>query len=259
MKYFDYLAFFKADTWPKYEERIKALLEKEDKLENRPDTDLYFDSAYYTVLAEGMELDRQRAEAIVQGKVNDLSRPESIFLGYYELIQTIDDAYEYMAIRPNIILQLHRDMYSYVNKSLGGNYRNACIYVNEEMPDGSLVPYFEPLPAHETKVNLDNLCDHFNLYELSREQELAKSLLFLLDFYLIHPFNFGNGEALKFMVRLILKKAGIHSIDYFSIEKALYQDQKNFMQAIKESALGHEKGLNDYRPFVNYMLDLLEK
>lgn len=160
-----------------------------------------------------------------------------------------------MSIRPNIILQLHRDMYSYVNKIQGGNYRNACIYVNEELEDGTLVPYFEPLPAHETMINLDNLCSHFNNLDLSKEKYILASIMFILDFYLIHPFNFGNGEAMRFMARLLLKKLGIDIV--FSLEKTIYQDLDNFMQSIKKSAIGHAEGLNDYREFVDYFLELL--
>ena len=74
---------------------------------------------------EGIYTSDQRLEALVNQKAEPRNRSEQEIAGYREVLSTIHESYDYIAIRPKIILQLHRDLYSYSNGSIGGNYKNS--------------------------------------------------------------------------------------------------------------------------------------
>lgn len=266
MRYFNYGNYLEDNE--KFNEQIARIYELESELVEKnpePQSDLFIKSSIATILMEGMKLDKERAFQIgnpdfdLDENYSSMTRPEKEFLGYLDVLKTIEESYEYIGIRPNIILQLHRDMYQFINAELGGNYRNACIYVNEVKEDGSFVPYFEPLEAHETMNNLQVLCEHYDTLEFDRDHALIAAIMFLLDFYLIHPFNFGNGEALRFMTRLMFLKNGLHVFSKISLEEMMLEDDKAFLEAVRDSAIGHVEGDNDYTAFVAYMLDLIEE
>ena len=57
------------------------------------------------------------------------------------MLSTIHDSYEFIPVRPSIILQLHRDLYKFSGKSIGGAYKNADNVIAEEDNDKLLNKY----------------------------------------------------------------------------------------------------------------------
>ena len=70
---------------------------------------------------EGIFTSDKRLEEIVNEKAEPHNRSEQEIAGYREVLSTIHESYEYIIPRPNIILQLHRDLYSYSQDGIGGN------------------------------------------------------------------------------------------------------------------------------------------
>lgn len=64
-------------------------------------------------------------EELVSQKAEPRNRSEQEIAGYREVLATIHESYEYITPRPNIILQLHRDLYSYSQGNIGGTYKNS--------------------------------------------------------------------------------------------------------------------------------------
>ena len=62
---------------------------------------------------EGIYTSDERLEALVMEKAEPRNRSEEEIAGYREVLATVHDSYEYITIRPNNILQLHRDLYSF--------------------------------------------------------------------------------------------------------------------------------------------------
>lgn len=62
---------------------------------------------------EGIFTSDKRLEELVNQKSEPRNRSEQEIAGYREVLATIHESYEYVVPRPNIILQLHRDLYSY--------------------------------------------------------------------------------------------------------------------------------------------------
>ena len=63
------------------------------------------------------------------------------------MFSTIHDSYEFIPVRPSIILQLHRDLYKFSGKSIGGAYKNADNVIAEEDNEGNRFVRFQPVPT----------------------------------------------------------------------------------------------------------------
>lgn len=61
---------------------------------------------------EGIFTSDKRLEELVSQKADPRNRSEQEIAGYREVLTTIHESYEYIMPRPNVILQLHRDLYS---------------------------------------------------------------------------------------------------------------------------------------------------
>lgn len=73
-------------------------------------------------------------EELVSQKAEPRNRAEQEIAGYREVLATIHGSYEYITPKPNIILQLHRDLYSYSQGNIGGTYKNSDNVIAETMP-----------------------------------------------------------------------------------------------------------------------------
>jgi Fic family protein len=157
-----------------------------------------------------------------------------------------------------MILQLHRDLYKYSNSAIGGNFKNVDNVIAEELPDGTKRVRFQPVPAWETSVAMDALCNAFQ--EALTDTELDPLLLFpmfILDFLCIHPFNDGNGRMSRLLTLLLLYRSGYFVGKYISIERLIADSKETYYEALQDSSTGWHEGGNDYLPFVRYMLGIV--
>jgi Fic family protein len=67
---------------------------------------------------EGIFTTDKRLVELVSEKAEPLNRDEEEIAGYREVLNTIHENYEHIILKPNVILQLHRDLYSLLTKSL---------------------------------------------------------------------------------------------------------------------------------------------
>ena len=104
------------------------------------------------------------------------------------MLATIHESYEYITPRPNIILQLHRDLYSYSQGNIGGTYKNSDNVIAETDAEGHQKARFIPVPAFQTAEAIDELCARFlEAWEADRIDKLVLIPMFILDFLCIHP------------------------------------------------------------------------
>ena len=97
---------------------------------------------------EGIFTTDQRLEELVHQKSVPCNRSEQEIAGYREVLATLHESYDYISPRPNIILQLHRDLYSYSQS--GGSYKNADNVIAETDAAGHQKARFIPVPAFQT-------------------------------------------------------------------------------------------------------------
>ena len=86
---------------------------------------------------EGIITTEDRLKKIVMNKTTPKGRSEREIAGYRDVLNTIHENYDYIPVRPGMILQLHRDLYKFSNAAIGGNYKNSDNIIAEELSDGS--------------------------------------------------------------------------------------------------------------------------
>ena len=207
---------------------------------------------------EGIITTEERLRKIVREKTMPKTRSEKEIAGYRDVLSVIHESHDYIPLRPNVILQLHRDLYKFSGKSIGGNYKNSDNVIAEEHADGTKAVRFQPVPAWETSEAMDKLCDAFN--DAANTEEMDPLLLipiFILDFLCIHPFNDGNGRMGRLLTLLLLYRAGYIVGKYISIEKMISDTKDTYYEALQESSYNWHEDTNDYAPFVRYMLGVI--
>ena len=204
---------------------------------------------------EGIFTSDERLKKLVTNKTTPRSRNEQEIAGYRDVLSTIHDSYEFIPVRPSIILQLHRDLYKFSGKSIGGTYKNADNVIAEEDNEGNRFVRFQPIPAWETPDAIEALCDAFDDALARNEADpLLIIPMFILDFLCIHPFNDGNGRMSRLLTLLLLYRAGYIVGKYISIEKVIETSKDTYYEALQSSSQGWHEEENDYAHFVRYML-----
>ena len=96
-----------------------------------------------------------RLRQLVADKTALKNRDEEEIMGYRDVLNTIHDSYEYIPIKPGYILQMHRDLFSYSEKGIGGQFKNTQNYISATDRNGNSFVLFTPLaPCIARWVNL---------------------------------------------------------------------------------------------------------
>lgn len=180
---------------------------------------------------EGIYTSDKCLEELVRQKAEPRNRSEQEIAGYREVLATIHESYEYIVPRPNIILQLHRDLYSYSQGAVGGNYKNSDNVIAETDVEGHQSTRFIPIPAFQTADAMDELCSRF--LEAWETNQMDKLLLFY--------------------------KAGYIVGKYVSMEMLIEKTKETYYEALQSSSAGWHECENSYEPFVKYYLGIMLK
>lgn len=209
---------------------------------------------------EGIFTSDKRLEELVSQKSEPRNRSEQEIAGYREVLATIHESYEYVVPRPNIILQLHRDLYSYSQGATGGSYKNSDNVIAEIDAEGNQKARFIPVPAFQTADAMEELCGRFlEAWEADHMDKLVLIPMFILDFLCIHPFNDGNGRMSRLLTLLLFYKAGYIVGKYVSIEMLIEKTKETYYEALQASSAGWHENENSYAPFVKYYLGIILK
>ena len=209
---------------------------------------------------EGIFTSDKRLEELVSQKAEPRNRSEQEIAGYREVLATIHESYEYITPRPTIILQLHRDLYSYSQGNIDGTYKNSDNVIAETDAEEHQKARFIPVPAFQTAEAIDELCAHFlEAWEANLIDKLILIPMFILDFLCIHPFNNGNGRMSRLLTLLLFYKAGYIVGKYVSMEMLIEKTKETYYEALQASSAGWHEGENSYEPFVKYYLGIMLK
>lgn len=199
-------------------------------------------------------------EELVSQKAEPRNRSEQEIAGYREVLATIHESYEYITPKPNIILQLHRDLYSYSQGNIGDTYKNSDNVIAETDAEEHQKARFIPVPAFQTAEAIDELCAHFlEAWEANLIDKLILIPMFILDFLCIHPFNNGNGRMSRLLTLLLFYKAGYIVGKYVSMEMLIEKTKETYYEALQASSVGWHEDENSYEPFVKYYLGIMLK
>ena len=111
---------------------------------------------------EGIYTSDERLKSLVTNKTTPRTRNEQEIAGYRDVLATIQESHDFIPVKPSIILQLHRDLYKFSGKSIGGSYKVSDNVIAEEDNEGNQFVRFQPVSAWETPAAMDAICEAFN-------------------------------------------------------------------------------------------------
>ena len=207
---------------------------------------------------EGIVTTASRIQAIVKEKTTPRNRDEYEIAGYRDVLNTIHESHDYIPIRGNYILQLHRDLMQYTGSNLGGVYKTTQNYLKETRPDGTEYIRFTPVAPYETEPCINSICDSYR--KVIEEQKVDPLLIipvFITDFLCIHPFNDGNGRMSRLLTLLMLYRSGYQVGRYISIEKHIEKTKDAYYDSLELASQGWHEGEGNPEPFIKYMLGVI--
>lgn len=207
---------------------------------------------------EGIRTTITRLKQLCEEKTTPKNRDEEEILGYRDVLNTIHENYEYIPIKTNYILQLHRDLYKYTEKSIGGHFKTTQNVIAATDENGKEYVLFTPLAPYETPSSIDTICENYN--RATENDELDALLLipvFIHDFLCIHPFSDGNGRMSRLLTALLLYRSGYVVGKYISIESKIAANKDLYYKALEDCQEGWHENKEDAAPFVKYMLRII--
>lgn len=203
---------------------------------------------------------RSRLQQLVEDKTTPRNRDEKEILGYRNVLNLIHENYQYIPLKSNYILQLHRDSLQYTELSYGGKYKTSPNEIDAVLPNDEKRILFKPLEPYETLDAIEQICSS---YQQALDCEIVDSLILIpcviLDFLCVHHFNDGNGRMSRLLTLLLLYRNDYVVGKYISIEKEIANTKEAYYQALAQADLGWHEGKNDPEPFIKYMLGIILK
>ena len=86
-----------------------------------------------------------------------MNQDEKEIAEYREVLQTIHKNYDYILLTSSVVLQFHRDLYSFHPSSHGGHYKNQDNGFKEVDERGTRRIRHKPLSAFETPEAVERL------------------------------------------------------------------------------------------------------
>lgn len=207
---------------------------------------------------EGIVTTGTRLKQLYEEKTTPKNRDEQEILGYRDVLNTIHENFAYIPLRASYILQLHRDLYRYSEKAIGGRFKNTQNYIAETLPDGTQRIRFMPLPPYETPGAIDAICDSFNrTIDAGGVDPLILIPCFINDFLCIHPFNDGNGRMSRLLTTLLLYRSGYMVGRYISLESKIEKNKSAYYAALEMSGTNWHEAANDPAPFIKHLLGVI--
>ena len=176
-------------------------------------------------------------------------------MGYRDVLNTIHENYEYIPIRANYILQLHRDLFRYSEKGIGGHFKNMQNYISAADSEGNEFVLFTPVASYETSAAVNAICESYN--RMIDTQEIDALILipvFIHDFLCIHPFNDGNGRMSRLLTTLLLYRSGYVIGKYISLESKIAKNKNLYYDALEACQRGWHENQEEPAPFIKYLL-----
>ena len=187
---------------------------------------------------DGITVAEDRLKKLTLNKTNPQTDDEKKIAGYRDVLTSVSTNYEFLPPTPPVILQLHRDLYKFSGKTVGGIYK----------ADG----------GEQCADNLTALCDAFE--EALQAPTLDPLLLipmFMVDFLNIAPFDNGTERMSRLLLALLLYRAGYEVERYSGVDSILLSTKGTYDAVLQSSSNGWVTGANDYAPFTAYLLKTL--
>ena len=207
---------------------------------------------------EGVVAEPKRLKELMEKKTAPSDRSEQEIAGYRDVLNTIHSSYRDISFTPNIVLQLHRDLFNYTPEA-GGQWKNTDNTISEQAADGTKQIRFIPTPAWQTPAAMKQL--HERYHQCKHEAQSTEPLLaipaYVLDFLCIHPFRDGNGRMARLLSLLLLYQEGYEVGRYISLEKTIENTKEGYYDSLHASSQRWHEGEHDIVPWLEYFLGVM--
>jgi Fic family protein len=206
---------------------------------------------------EGITAPLERIQQLVKQESTPRDRSEQEIAGYRDVLNTIHANHESIPFTPNIVLQLHRDLYQFKSQP-GGVWKPTDNDIVETLSDGTRHVRFRPLPAHLTPDAMTTLHLRFNeMWDKGDVDPLMLISMYVLDFLCIHPFPDGNGRMARLLTLLLLYRAGYEVGRYISLEKMIEVQKEGYYDTLARSSNGWHDGQHDPMMWTEFFLGVM--
>ena len=185
---------------------------------------------------EGSKLSDEEVDVLLKNldisKLEERDKQEVV--GYFEVLDTISEAFEDIQISENGIKGLHNHLLRHSTKDQWhkGDYKKQSNSVEAQMPDGTSQIIFRTTdPGFATE---DAMREMITWYGNDNETHaLVKCALLCYEFVSIHPFQDGNGRLSRLLATLLLRKHHYHWIQYVSLEHEIEHQKNEYYRVLR--------------------------
>ncbi len=202
--------------------------------------------------------EQKRLKALIENRTQPLDRSEQEIAGYRDVLGTIHASFKDIPFSANIVLQFHRDLFTYTTDP-GGNWKSTDNTIEEKHPDGTSYTRFKPVAAWQTPQAMEQLHRGYQnmLEETSSVDPLIAIPAYILDFLCIHPFRDGNGRMSRLLSLLTLYQSGYLVGRYISLERVVEDTKETYYDALYRSSQGWSEGKHNLAPWLEYFLGVM--
>ena len=132
------------------------------------------DDSLKGAIIKGMKESACKKAKEMTAKLDPIEIIEKEIAGYRDVLATIHENHDFIPLKPTIILQLHRDLYKFSGKTVGGSYKGADNVIAEEDEEGNKRIRFKPVPAWETSAAIDEEIEKIVMTQYNKALEFLK-------------------------------------------------------------------------------------
>ncbi|MCL2786146.1 MAG: Fic family protein [Methanomassiliicoccaceae archaeon] len=199
---------------------------------------------------EGIVTTDKRMAEIVNGNSAPVSHDEKEISGYRDALDMIRDHHASIAMREDLILDLHRIMMSYTEEG-GGKYKGTDNLIISTDRNGMRRIVFEPVSFEDTPAAMEQLILAYT--DAAQDSGINRMILipcFILDLLCVHPFTDGNGRISRLLSLLLMFNNGMDVGKYISFEEEINRSKGRYYEALRRSSENWHTNGNDYVPFI---------
>jgi len=205
---------------------------------------------------EGVVASPERVREIVGKGAAPSNRSEAEIAGYRDVLGQIHTSHSFIPVTPNIILQLHRDLFKYTS-ARAGVWKPVENSIEATTPEGGKEVVFQPVSAFATPAAVEELCGDFaQTTATATADPLLTNAAFVLDFLCIHPFLDGNGRLARLLTTLLFYKAGFTVARYVGVERLVENTKASYYESLRASSEGWHEGRHSLLPWWEYFLGI---
>ena len=205
---------------------------------------------------EGVVIDRDRAERIVEGSPRFRSRNEKEFAGYRDAIDALMRLETYEPLTVPFVLYLHRLLFHH-SAGRGGHLKSDQNPIVSYESGHRETVFTPPTPAETESLLTELFARYENAKHEARTHPLVLIGALILDLLAIHPVADGNGRLARLVTTHELLAQGYGVARYVSIEQRIYESKNTYYASLLESQREWHEGRHRIWAWTSYLARVL--